>query len=157
VPDDLLRFVGGPPSYSTWWLWIGVALIVLVVLVYAGILVATMPSARLRELPGVRDVHARVLRHRFVRRVRGIVARHRDGELSAAQTGAELSRTLRSFLHQATGRPAQYMHLKAIAAEDLAAAAPVLEALGEVQFDATSTRDVERLGADTEEVIRSWP
>ena len=157
MPDDLLRFVGGPPAYSLWWLWIGLALIVLVALWYAGILVATMPSARLRALPGVRAVHARVLRYRFVRRVRSIVGRHRGGELSAVQTGAQLSRTLRSFLHQATGRPAQYMQLKAIAAEDLAPAAPVLEALGQVQFDATSTRDVERLGADTEEVIRSWP
>ena len=72
------------------------------------------------------------------------------------QTGAALSRTLRSFLHQATGRRAQYMQLKAIRAGDLAPAAPVLAALGDVQFDAASTADVERLAADTEDVIRSW-
>ena len=156
MPDDLLRFVGGPPSYSTGWLWLGIALIVGVLLWYAGVFVATLPSGRLRTLPAVRTLHARLLRYRFVRTVRTITRRHREGELSAEQTGAELSRTLRSFLYQATGRRAQYMQLKAIAASDLAAAAPVLAALGDVQFDAASTADVDRLAADTEDVIRSW-
>lgn len=156
MPDDLLRFVGVPPSYSSWWLWLGLALIVLVIGWYTAVFVATMPSARLRRLPVVRSMHARLLRYRFARTARDITRRHRAGELTAVQTGAALSRTLRSFLHQATGRRAQYMQLKAIAASDLAAAAPVLESLAEVQFDQTSTADVDRLGEDTEEVIRSW-
>ncbi|KRE27865.1 hypothetical protein ASG82_16075 [Mycobacterium sp. Soil538] len=156
MPDDLLRFVGGPPAYSTWWLWLGIALIVGVLLWYTAVFVATMPSGRLRTLPVVRTLHARLMRYRFARTVRTIARRHREGELTAVQTGAALSRTLRSFLHQATGRRAQYMQLKAIAASDLAPAAPVLEALGEVQFDATSAADVDRLAADTEDVIRSW-
>lgn len=156
MPDDLLRFVGGPPAYSTWWLWLGIALICGVLLWYATVFVATMPSGRLRTLPAVRTLHARLMRYRFVRTVRAIARQHREGELTAAQTGAALSRTLRSFLHQATGRRAQFMQLKAIAAGDLAPAAPVLAALGEVQFDATSIADVDRLAADTEDVIRSW-
>ncbi|BBX66746.1 hypothetical protein [Mycolicibacterium psychrotolerans] len=156
MPDDLLRFVGGPPAYSAWWLWLGVALIVGVMLWYTAVFVATMPSGRLRTLPVVRTLHARLMRYRFATTVRTIARRHREGELTAVQTGAALSRTLRSFLHQATGRRAQYMQLKTIAASDLAPAAPVLEALGEVQFDATSAADVDRLAADTEEVIRSW-
>lgn len=156
MPDDLLRFVGGPPSYWTGWLWLGVALIIVVLLWYAAVFVATLPSGRLRALPAVRTLHARLLRYRFVRTVQTIRRRHHDGELTDAQTGAALSRTLRSFLHQATGRRAQYMQLKAIRAGDLAPAAPVLAALGDVQFDAASTADVERLAADTEDVIRSW-
>lgn len=156
MPDDLLRFVGAPPPYSSWWLWLGLALIVLVIAWYAAVLVATMPSARLRRLPVIRSMHARLLRYRYARTTREITRRHRAGELNAVQAGAALSRTLRSFLHQATGRRAQYMQLKAIAAGDLAPAAPVLESLAEVQFDRTSTADLDRLGADTEEVIRSW-
>ncbi len=156
MPDDLLKFVGGPPSYSLTWLWLGLALLLLVIAWYALVLVATMPSHRLRRIPGVRELHARLLRYRFARTVQAITRRHRDGELSAEQASAALSCTLRSFLHQATGERAQYMQLRALAASDLAAAAPVLEALGEAQFDTASTADVGRLGDETEELIRTW-
>jgi hypothetical protein len=156
VPDDLLEFVSGPPSYSAAWLWLGLALLALLIGWYAMVLVATMPSHRLRRIAGVRTMHARLLRYRFAKTVSTIADRHRDGELSAEQAGAELSCTLRSFLHQATGERAQYMQLRAIAASDLAPAAPMLEALGEAQFDNASTVDVGRLGEQTEELIRPW-
>lgn len=156
MPDDLLRFVSGPPSYSWLWLWLGLALITLLMAWYALVLVATMPSHRLRRLRGVRTMHARLLRYRFAKTVRTTTARHRAGELPAEQASAALSCTLRSFLHQATGEHAQYMQVRAIAASDLAPAAPVLEALGEAQFDRDSTADVGRLGDQTEELIRTW-
>lgn len=156
MPDDLLEFVGGPPGYATGWLWLGLALLIVVIGWYAGVFIATMPSERLRRIPVVRVAHARVLRYRFTRTVQSITRSHRDGELSAAQAGAALSRTLRSFLHQATGLRAQYMQLRAVAAGDLAPAAPVLSALGDAQFDNSATVDVVRLGEQTEELIRSW-
>ncbi|PRC45010.1 hypothetical protein C6A85_97330 [Mycobacterium sp. ITM-2017-0098] len=156
MPDDLLKFVSGPPSYSLVWLWLGLALLVLVIAWYALVLVATMPSHRLRRIPGVMTLHARLLRHRFAKTVRAITGRHRAGDLSAEQASAALSCTLRSFLHQATGQRAQYMQLRAIAASDLAPAAPVLEALGVAQFDRDSAADVGRLGDQTEELIRTW-
>ncbi|MBB2989489.1 hypothetical protein FHR72_000952 [Mycolicibacterium iranicum] len=156
MPDDLLEFVGGPPGYSSAWLWLGLAILLLVIVWFATVIVATMPSERLRRLPGVDDLHGRLLRHRFARTVKDITRRHRDGELSAEQAGAALSCTLRSFLHQATGTRAQYMQVRAIAASELAPAAPLLEALGSAQFDRTSDADVGRLGDDTEELIRSW-
>ncbi len=156
MPDDLLKFVSGPPSYSTAWLWLGLALLVLLIGWYALVFVATMPSHRLRGIAGVRGMHARLLRYRFAKTVSTITRRHRDGELSAELAGAELSRTLRSFLHQATGERAQYMQLRAIAATDLAPAAPVLEALGDAQFDSEPAVDVGRLGEQTEELIRTW-
>ena len=156
MPDDLLEFVGGPPSYSVAWLWLGLALIVLVIAWYGLVLVATMPSHRLRALPGVRVLHARLLRHRFAKTVNTITARHRTGELSAEQASAALSATLRSFLHQATGERAQYMQLRAVAAGVLAPAADLLESLGETQFDSESSADVGQLGDRTEELIRTW-
>ena len=157
MPDDLLEFVSGPPGYSAVWLWLGLALILAVIIWYAAVFVATLPSHRLRTIPAVRNLHARVLRHRFTRTVRRITDSHRSGELSDAAASAALTRTLRSFLHQATGRRAQYMQLRTVADGELAAAAPVLSALGDAQFNRASTTDVDRLGEQTEELIRSWP
>jgi hypothetical protein len=156
VPDDLLKFVSGPPGYSLWWLWLGLALILLVIGWYAVVFVATMPAEQLRGMPVIRSLHARVLRYRFARTVSAITRRHRHGELSGEEASAALSRTLRSFLHQATGRRAQYMQLRTVAAGDLAVAAPVLSDLGDAQFDNSSTADVGRLGDRIEELIRSW-
>lgn len=156
MPDDLLQFVSGPPRYAPGWLWLGLALLVLVAAWYTAVIVATLPAHRLRRMPVLRDLHARVLRHRFARRAAAVVERHRRGDLSVAQSGAALSATLRSFLHQATGVPAQYMQVRAVAASELAAAAPVLVALGEAQFRRDPAADVAQLGARTAEVIRSW-
>ncbi|CAA0110269.1 Uncharacterised protein [Mycolicibacterium vanbaalenii] len=156
MPDDLLEFVSGPRGYATGWLWLGLALLIVVIAWYTSVFIATMPAERLRRIPVVRVAHARVLRYRFARTVQSITRRHRAGELSGVQAGAELSRTLRSFLHQATGLRAQYMQLRAVAAGDLAPAAPVLSALGDAQFDSSATVDVARLGEQTEELIRSW-
>lgn len=157
MPDDLLEFVSGPPGYSAGWLWLGLALILALIVWYTAVFVATLPSHRLRTIPVVRHLHARVLRHRFTRTVRRITESHRGGELSDTAAGAALGRTLRSFLHQATGRRAQYMHVRTVAEGELAAAAPVLSALGDAQFNRASTADVDRLGEQTEEVIRAWP
>ena len=156
MPDDLLEFVGGPPGYSPLWLWLGLALLAAVLGWYATILVATMPSHRLRRIPLISSVHARVLRRRFARTVAGITGRYRAGDLSGAAASAAIGHTLRSFLHQATGRRAQYQQLRVLADGELAAAAPVLEALGDAQFNRASTADVGRLGDQTEELIRSW-
>lgn len=157
MPDDLLRFVGGPSPYSAGWLWLGLLLVVMVIAWYVGVFVWTMPSQRLRRLPVARTLHARLLRRRFARTLERIAARHRDGELTAAEAGAAMSRTLRSFLHQATGTRAQYMQLDDIASGELAPAAPTLAALDDAQFNAASAVRVGDVGAAAEELIRSWP
>ena len=157
MPDDLLEFVSGPTPYSSWWLWLGVALLLLVIAFYVGVVVWTLPSSRLRTMRGVRGLHARMLRRRFARSVRDTGAQYRAGELSATEAGARMSRTLRSFLHQATGAPVQYMHVDAIGAGKLAAAAPVFSALNDAQFNTVSPVDVNEIGATTEELILSWP
>ncbi|ULE34170.1 hypothetical protein [Mycobacterium sp. IDR2000157661] len=157
MPDDLLRFVSGPMTYSTWWLWLGLLLLVAVIAWYVGVFVWTLPAHRLRALPGARALHGRLLRRHFAHSVQRIASRNRDGELSAADAGAAMSRTLRSFLHQATGTRAQYMHLDEIGRSDLAPAAPVLSALEDAQFNATTGVRLGDVGNSTEELIRSWP
>ncbi|KUI02557.1 hypothetical protein AU189_21845 [Mycolicibacterium acapulense] len=157
MPDDLLRFVGGPMPYSSGWLWLGLLIVLLVIAWYIGVFVWTLPAQQLRRLPVVRSLHARLLRRRFARCVQRIAAGHRDGELTDAEAGAAMSRTLRSFLHQATGTRAQYMQLDDIASGELASAAPMLAALDDAQFNAASPVQVDEVGATTEELIRSWP
>ncbi|WP_445170042.1 hypothetical protein ACTXG7_12435 [Mycolicibacterium sp. Dal123E01] len=156
MPGDLLRFVGGPAPYSSWWLWLGVLLLILVIGWYTAVFVATMPAERLRQIPALRDTQAALTRRRFAGSIRRITERRRRGELSDAQAYDQMSHTLRTFLHQTTGVRAQYLHVDEIAAGSLSAAAPVITALRDARFDTASGADPDRLGAQTEELIRSW-
>jgi hypothetical protein len=159
VPDDLLRHVFGPQAYSSWWLWLGLLLIVSVMGWYAGIFVWTLPSHRLRRIPVVRRLHARLIRNRFARRVRSIADEHGAGRMSAPVACAAISRTVRSFLHQSTGARAQYLHVEAMADAELAAAAPLLTRLGDAQFNPAATVSeawVADVSARAQELIRSW-
>jgi hypothetical protein len=154
--DDLLRYVSGPLPLSPWWLWAGIAMIVAVLVWLVGVFVWTMPPAQLRTMPVIGGVHARLLRRRFARSVAGICRRYHTGGISAREAGAGISRTLRSFLFLATGTRAQYLHVGDIAAGELAPAGPLLEALGDIQFNDDSRVDVGVVGRSTEELIRSW-
>jgi hypothetical protein len=156
VPDDLLRFVSGTSPNSQWWLWLSLALIMLVIAWYAVVFVWTLPSAQLRRLPGIRAVHSHVLRRRFSRSIRKIVDDHHSGGLSVVDAGAQISRTLRSFLHQSTGTPAQYMHVDAIGESNLGAAGPVFSALSDVQFNTGSDVNVDDVAEAAEKLIRTW-
>src|SRR5690606_2158113 len=100
-------------------------------------------------------MHARVLRRRFGRAVRAVTDGHRRGELSAAEAGTRLSRTLRSFLHQATGVPAQYLQLDELAETGLADAAELFAELEEARFAAAPGVDVASVGRKAEELVRA--
>jgi hypothetical protein len=156
VPDDLLRYIGPPQSYSTAWLWIAVVLIVAVVGWYAAIVVWTLPGRRLRELPLTRAAHDRLIRYRYAGMVRRAGERHRAGELSAAGAAEEIGRAVRAFLHEVSGAPVAYMHLAEISTGALAPAAPVVGALADAQFNSRSEEDIGELSRAAEELIRSW-
>lgn len=156
MPDELLRFVGGPQPYSAGWLWLGLALLGVLLAWYATVLVWTLPSERLRDIPVLRDIHARVLRRRFARTLRTIVDGHRAGELTTEQAGAQLSRTLRSFLHQATGVEAQYLQVSELAETELGDTAPLFARLNAARFATVAHVDIEAAGAEAEELVRTW-
>lgn len=156
MPDDVLQFVIGPSPYAASWLWLGLALLIVVIAWYAGVFIWTLPADRLRSIPWICSVHSKLLRRRFSRAIHSIDQRYRAGELTAAQAGHQMSRTLRNFLHQATGTRAQYMHVKHISSSELADAAPLFAALNDAQFNATSPVDVSEIGSTAEELIRSW-
>jgi hypothetical protein len=156
VPDDLLDFVVGPTSYSSSWLWLAVASVLVLICWYATVSVITLPGRRIRELPVIGVTRSELLKRRFARAVRAIGDRYRADDLSAAAAAAAVSRELRTFLHQATGTRTEYMQVVAIAAGELAAAAPVLAELTDLQFNADSTLDVASVSDAAEELIRTW-
>jgi hypothetical protein len=156
VPDDLLRHVVGPTPYSSWYPWLALILVAIVVGWYVGVVLFTSRARRLRDVPLVGAARDRMIRHRFARAVNEIGARYRAGELEAAPAGAAISRELRRFLHRATGVPAEYMQLDDIARSEIAPAARVLGDLTDVRFNAASQFDVGQISDDAGELIRSW-
>lgn len=156
MPDELLRHVIGPTPYSQVWLWAAIVLLLLVTAWHGVIFVATLPSERLRGRAVVGPLHARLLRRRYVGRIAGITADHGAGRMSAADACAAISRTLRSFLHQATGVRAQYLQIDEIAASSVGAAAPVLADLDEARFNDEPPAEVGQLSARAQELVRTW-
>lgn len=156
MPDNLLRHVFGPQPYSAWWLVWAILLVLVVIAWYSVIFVWTLPSHRLRHIPVVRRMHARIVRNRYARCAQRIAGDYYAGRASATEACAAISRTLRSFLHQATGERAQYLHVGEVADGDLAAAAPLLTRLGDAQFNAETQIDIGDVSASAQELIRSW-
>jgi hypothetical protein len=156
VPDDLLRFVSGPTPYSSWWLWVAIFLLLVLIGWYAAVFYLTVPRRQIRDLPVIGTTRGELLKRRFARAVHAIGDRHRTGELAAGPAAEAVSRELRAFLHQATGARAEYMQVDAIAAGQLAPAAPVLTDLIDAQFNADSTVDVGSVSDSVEELIRTW-
>lgn len=154
--DDLLRFIGGPLPFSSWWVWTGVLLIGIVIGWCAGVFIWTMSPTRLRTIPVIRNVHSWFVRHRFARSVMRTNQQYLAGGLSDAHAGAQVSRVLRSFIFVATGVRAQYLHVGDLAEEELAGVGPLLNALNDVQFNRAGRNDMVALGRSAEELIRSW-
>ncbi|OBK15691.1 hypothetical protein [Mycobacterium asiaticum] len=154
--EDLLRFIGGPLPFSGWWAVLGIVLILAVMSWYAAVFVWTLPPSRLRGMPVVKDIHARVNRRRFARAIRKINSQYRDGALTPVQASTRISRTLRSFLYVATGIRAQYLHVEQLADSRLASAAPLLSGLNDARFNPEAEADVVGLGRAAEELIVSW-
>ncbi|BBW99705.1 hypothetical protein BST36_24945 [Mycolicibacterium moriokaense] len=156
MSDELIRFVSGPTPYSSWWLWLAILLSVILIGWYAAVFLFTMPERRIRDLPVIGAARSELVKRRSARAVRAIGERYRAGELAAAPAAAAVSRELRAFLHAATGSRAEYMQVDAIAAGELASAAPVLTELIDAQFNADSTIDVGAVTDSAEELIHTW-
>ncbi|MBY0287847.1 MAG: hypothetical protein K2X52_11925 [Mycobacteriaceae bacterium] len=156
MSDELVRFVIGPTPYSSWWLWLAVLLALVLIGWYAAVFVFTMPGRRLRGLPVIGTARSELVKRRSAQAVRAIGERYRGGELGSAPAAAAVSRELRAFLHAATGVRAEYLQVDAIAAGELAMAAPVLAELIDAQFNADSSVDVAFVSDSAEELIRTW-
>lgn len=154
--DDLLRFIGGPLPFPSWWRVLGVVLVLAVIAWYAAVFVWTLPPSRLRRLPGIRVIHRWVNRRRFLTSIRKVDAHYRDGGLTHAQASAQISRAVRSFLYVATGVRAQYLHVEELVGGRLAAAAPILDGCNDSQFNPEARVDVAALSRSAEELISSW-
>jgi hypothetical protein len=154
VPDDLLRYVVGPEAVG--FPWLALALLVALAGWYAIVFVWTRPRRVQRSAGPLAKMRDTMARTKFAREAHRIGERCRRGEISAAAAGAELSTVLRTFLHQHTGEPVPYMHVDDVARSRLAAAAPILVQLNDVQFNDRSEADARALSTATEELILSW-
>ena len=115
MAGDSLKWIVAPLPYSVFWAVLGVLLILLVVGWFVGVLVWTLPVERLRTIPVLRDISARVLQRKFSAAVGRVDERYRAGELNSRQAYAEMSRILRNFVYDRTGVRAQYMALGEVA------------------------------------------
>lgn len=159
MPDDLLGYLIGPTPYSSVWLWLAAALIVLTALWYAGVFWWTAPGRQHSEPSLVGSARVALQRRRALRSINAIQNRYRAGQLAAPATGAALSEEVRRFLHQATGLRAEYVQVPDIAAVGggvLAPAATVLADLEDAQFNADSVIDIEATARAAEELVRQW-
>ena len=156
MPGDLLRFIGGPPDPSGWWLLLCLLSFVLAVGWIAAVLVWTLPPQRLQRIPGARKLHRTLVRRRFVTSIRRTSQQYRDMAYTPAQASAAYGRTVRSFLFVWTGIRAQYLQRVELANGELARAVPLLDLFHDVQFNDESGMDVLSLGRSAEELIRSW-
>jgi len=156
VPDDLLGYVIGPTPFPSWLVWVAALLALLLVCWCATVFLLTAPSRAIRHLPVLGATRGQLLKRRFARAARAVGDRHRAGELTAPAAAAALSGDVRAFLQQITGARAEYMQIDDIATGELAAAAPVLAALIDAQFNAESRVDVGTLSKTAEELIRTW-
>ncbi|OKH77966.1 hypothetical protein EB75_28625 [Mycobacterium sp. ST-F2] len=156
MANDFLKWIVAPLPYSWFWLVLGVLLVLGVIGWFIGVVVWTLPVERLRSIPVIRDVSARVLQRKFSSAVGKVTDRHRAGELNSRQAYAEMSRILRNFVFYRTGVRAQYMTLGEVEQGPAAAAAPIVKALYSRQFAATPNPDVAAAAAQVRSAIQSW-
>lgn len=156
MANDQLKWIVAPLPYSVLWLVLGVLLVLGVIGWFVGVLVWTLPVERLRAIPVIRDISARVLRRKFGAAIGKISARHHAGELTARQAYAEMSRVLRNFVYYRTGVAAQYMALGEVADSAAAEAAPAVSVLYSRQFDSDDNPDVAATAAQVRSTIQSW-
>jgi hypothetical protein len=159
VPDDLLGYLIGPTPYSSVWLWLAAALIVLILLWYGGVLWWTAPGRPHSEPSVIGSARAALQRRRALRAIQAIQNRYRAGELTDAETAGELSDEVRRFLREVTGLRAEYVQVPDIAAVSggvLAPAADVLADLEDAQFNAASLIDIDATARTAEELVRQW-
>lgn len=156
MAGDSLKWIVAPLPYSVFWAVLGVLLILLVIGWFVGALVWTLPVERLRTIPVLRDISARVLQRKFGTAVGRVDERYRAGELDSRQAYAEMSRILRNFVYYRTGVRAQYMALGEVAHSPAAAVAPVVSALYARQFDLDDRPDVAVAAAQVRSAIQAW-
>ncbi|AWG48254.1 Uncharacterised protein [Mycobacteroides abscessus subsp. abscessus] len=156
MPHDYLKWVVAPLPYSVLWLVLGVIMILLVIGWCIGIFVWTMPVEKLRSIPVVRDISARVLRRKFNAAIDKVRRDHEAGALDSRQAHGAMSRVLRTFIYMRTGVRAPYMSLGEVAHSGAARVAPVVAQLYSGQFEMGDDADVAAAAAAVRDVIQSW-
>ncbi|WP_078281955.1 hypothetical protein [Mycobacteroides franklinii] len=156
MPNDYLRWIVAPLPYSVLWLVFGIILVLLVIGWCVGVFVWTLPVEKLRTIPVIRDITARVLRRKFSAAIDDVRREHDAGVLNSRQAHGAMSRVLRTFIYMRTGVRAPYMSLGEVAHSGAAGAAPVVAQLYSGQFEIGDDTNVAATAAAVRGVIQSW-
>lgn len=156
MPNDYLRWIVAPLPYSVLWLVFGIILVMLVIGWCVGVFVWTLPVEKLRTIPVIRDITARVLRRKFSAAIDDVRKEHDAGALNSRQAHGAMSRVLRTFIYMRTGVRAPYMSLGEVAHSGAAGAAPVVAQLYSGQFEIGDDTNVAATAAAVRGVIQSW-
>jgi len=156
VPNDYLKWIVAPLPYSVMWLVVGIVLVLLVIGWCIGIFVWTLPVEKLRTIPVIRHITARLLRYKFSAAIDTVRTNHNAGKLNSRQAHGAMSRILRTFIYLRTGVRAPYMSLAEVAHSGAAEAAPVVAQLYSGQFEVGEDANVTATAAAVRSVIQSW-
>lgn len=145
-------------GYSPLWLVIGLLLILLVVAYYLLSLLLTRPRPAPQPVPPAAAPRrsGAELQAVYLEQVERIEQLHAAGELSARRAHAELSRTVREFVSEATGVPADRMTLSELRATPFAGAAFAVSEYYPLIFGPDEARSTEHGLHAARQVIALW-
>lgn len=147
----------GPLQYSPGWMWLGLALLVLVAGWFAFVFLSTrkqrVPAASPRFTPPS-DIAG--LKEAYLQRIDAVAADADSGRLTARASHQELSLLVRKFVRDVTGVDAPRMTLAELHRHPLP---PAAEAVGRIypgEFGAEPLPSVAHSAETARQAVRSW-
>lgn len=152
LPGEVLPLVG----YSPFWLWLGIALVAVVALYYLLVWVFTRDRAEDAAPEPEAEVDVDAARTEAFSRVDAIERRVLAGELDDRSAYEQLSATIREFVADATGVPADHMTLADLSRTQLHGTTRTVAQLYPGIFAPEAQRDVAAATRDARAVISGW-
>ncbi|WP_125106056.1 MULTISPECIES: hypothetical protein [Gulosibacter] len=152
LPGEVLPLVG----YSAFWLWLGIGFIALVVVYYLLVWVFTRDPSRTNEAEHDETIDVDAARAQAFARVDTIERQASSGELDDRSAYEQLSATMREFVAEATGVPADHMTLADLSRTQLQGTTRTVAQLYPGIFAPEAQRDVAAATRDARAVISGW-
>lgn len=149
-----------PDSYEGRWLWIGLALVGLVLLWYGLVWWATRERRPVPGPPGGAALGTDELRRQYLSQIDAVVARVRAGELGDRQGHQQLSVLVRHFVQEVSGIAAPTMTLTDLTEsgerQRLVSVAQTVATLYPGEFGAHESETLEGAAALARQVVARW-
>ncbi|MGN6752318.1 MAG: hypothetical protein ACTHJJ_07155 [Intrasporangium sp.] len=145
-----------PDPYQERWLWVGVALVGLVMLWYGFVWWATRERP-LRQVPGP-GTTIEALRRDYLRQIDAVLRRARSGDVSDRQAHQQLSVLVRHFVQEMSGIAAPTMTLTDLteSGDRLVTVAETVATLYPGEFGTHRAETLEGSAALARQVVTGW-